>query len=237
MIFVYKTINLINGKIYVGVHEGALDDNYLGSGKAIKAAIKKYGVNNFSREIIKEFVNIEEAFEFESEIVNTDFVNDDNTYNLTLGGKGGWYYAIKRGDDNWTRRPGASEILSAAIKKSITPEIKHIRAKRMSQMRKDGTVIKPKGWCHSEESKKLMSENRKGITAWNKNMQVGNESVEVRQKKSAAAKVRAAKQDMGALGRGKKYNMRVVECPHCGKIGKGGNMSRFHFDNCKTKND
>lgn len=23
-------------------------------------------------------------------------------------------------------------------------------------------------------------------------------------------------------------------CPHCGKIGGAGSMSRFHFDNCKS---
>ena len=27
----------------------------------------------------------------------------------------------------------------------------------------------------------------------------------------------------------------IVVCPHCQKSGGGGNMRRFHFDNCKTK--
>jgi len=45
---VYKTINLVNGKIYVGLHvTDKLDDDYLGSGKLIQAAIKKYGRENF----------------------------------------------------------------------------------------------------------------------------------------------------------------------------------------------
>ena len=26
-------------------------------------------------------------------------------------------------------------------------------------------------------------------------------------------------------------------CPHCGKIGKGPNMTRYHFDNCKVKGE
>ena len=37
-----------------------------------------------------------------------------------------------------------------------------------------------------------------------------------------------------------KQNMRkpqkLVECPHCGKIG-GNTMKRYHFDNCKKKSD
>lgn len=35
--------------------------------------------------------------------------------------------------------------------------------------------------------------------------------------------------------RGKKYA--IVCCPHCGKEGSGGNMTRFHFDNCKRATD
>ena len=26
-----------------------------------------------------------------------------------------------------------------------------------------------------------------------------------------------------------------VECPHCGKVGARNNMTRWHFDNCKSK--
>ena len=46
---VYKTTNLINGKIYVGKYEGNRE-NYLGSGYILKKAIKKYGRENFKRE-------------------------------------------------------------------------------------------------------------------------------------------------------------------------------------------
>ena len=27
----------------------------------------------------------------------------------------------------------------------------------------------------------------------------------------------------------------IVECPHCGKTGGGGNMRRYHFEKCKSK--
>jgi hypothetical protein len=50
---VYKTTNLINGKIYVGLHiTNNLEDDYLGSGSQLKSAVKKYGKENFKREII-----------------------------------------------------------------------------------------------------------------------------------------------------------------------------------------
>lgn len=34
---------------------------------------------------------------------------------------------------------------------------------------------------------------------------------------------------------GQKLNMKLVKCPQCGKEGKGGNMTRYHFDNCKQR--
>jgi hypothetical protein len=56
---VYKTTNLINSKIYVG-SDKKNNPNYLGSGKLLKQAIRKYGRENFIKEIIFECNNIEE---------------------------------------------------------------------------------------------------------------------------------------------------------------------------------
>jgi group I intron endonuclease len=61
---IYKTINLINGKIYIGQHYTSVDDGYLGSGKYLLNAINKYGKENFKREIL-EFVNIDNVNERE----------------------------------------------------------------------------------------------------------------------------------------------------------------------------
>ena len=50
---IYKTINLINNKIYIG-QDSKNRNYYLGSGKLIKRAIKKYGIENFKKEVIEE---------------------------------------------------------------------------------------------------------------------------------------------------------------------------------------
>lgn len=86
---VYKTTNKINGKWYVGVHStDDLNDGYLGSGKLLMKAVRKYGSNNFAREILHMCESREQALQKEADIVNESVVSDPQTYNLRLGGDG-----------------------------------------------------------------------------------------------------------------------------------------------------
>ena len=88
--FIYKTTNLINGKIYIGAHStDNMNDSYLGSGVLLHRAIKKYGRENFQREIIHFCENSEELYQLEGKIVNEEFIVRDDVYNVTLGGGGG----------------------------------------------------------------------------------------------------------------------------------------------------
>lgn len=94
--YLYQIVNKINGNIYVGVHRTTnMNDGYMGSGKLLKKAIKKYGVKNFEKIILKIFDSEKEMFASEAEIVNEDFVKRDDTYNITLGGLGGNGFACK----------------------------------------------------------------------------------------------------------------------------------------------
>ena len=86
---VYKIANIINRKIYIGKHSTKNPyDDYFGSGKEIRSAIEKYGIENFTKEIIFCFDKEEDAFLKEAEIVNLDFVKNENTYNIAVGGNG-----------------------------------------------------------------------------------------------------------------------------------------------------
>lgn len=87
---IYKTINLVNNHYYIGKHEtNNLEDDYLGSGDAIIHAIKKYGKENFIRETLYVFDNVQEMNEKEKEIVDINLINDPLSYNIILGGLGG----------------------------------------------------------------------------------------------------------------------------------------------------
>lgn len=83
---IYKTTNLINGKIYIG-QSNANDPNYLGSGTTILKAINKYGKENFIIEILeicgdKEQLNIRETYW----IKFFNSTNIDIGYNIRPGG-------------------------------------------------------------------------------------------------------------------------------------------------------
>ncbi len=86
---IYKTINLINGKWYIGQDSQDLP-RYLGGGVLLKKAIKKYGRQNFKKEVLErlppestkeDLNNIEREW-----IAKTNAVEDINSYNIDFGG-------------------------------------------------------------------------------------------------------------------------------------------------------
>lgn len=89
MRYIYKIHNLTNGKWYIGKHSGN-DPAYMGSGKILKLAIKKYGIENFKKEILEECETEDTLNEREKWwIASTNAINDPTSYNLVEGGTGG----------------------------------------------------------------------------------------------------------------------------------------------------
>ena len=99
---VYLTTNLINNKIYIGVH-GTEDpnkwDHYLGCAvfdnvpnsynkrqTPFQCAVAKYGPKNFNRKTLRIFDNLQDALDLERWLVCPSFIERTDTYNITLGG-------------------------------------------------------------------------------------------------------------------------------------------------------
>lgn len=87
---IYKITNVINGKFYIGKHKTKnLDDGYMGSGKILKRAISKYGIENFHKEILHICKDETHMNLLESILVVPDV---ETNYNLCDGGRGGFSY-------------------------------------------------------------------------------------------------------------------------------------------------
>lgn len=90
---IYVVYNVINGKEYVGKHKTRnINDKYMGSGKLVQRAIKKYGKENFIKDILFVFDSEQKVNAKEKELVTQEYINSKISYNLCPGGYGGFGY-------------------------------------------------------------------------------------------------------------------------------------------------
>lgn len=115
---IYKITNLTNNKVYIGKHiTYDKNDDYFGSGKLIRRAVEKHGIQNFKKEILFECSNEEEMNQKEKEIVNEKFVKSKNTYNLKIGGDGGFDFINTNCRDKlYKNQKRASETMHKLLK-------------------------------------------------------------------------------------------------------------------------
>lgn len=89
--YLYKTTCLVTGRYYVGMHSTSkLDDGYMGSGKRLRYSLRKYGIDNHVKEIIKFFESRELLIEAEIKAITPDMITDNNCMNIMSGGTGGF---------------------------------------------------------------------------------------------------------------------------------------------------
>lgn len=114
---IYKTVNLINGKWYIGKDAGDRD-YYLGSGSAITNAIKKYGKENFKKIKIEECDSLEQLKDREKYWIKiTNAIEDEMSYNILPGGEGGDWTAGMDSDivkEIYTKRGYRGDYFSGA---------------------------------------------------------------------------------------------------------------------------
>jgi hypothetical protein len=176
---IYKITNQINGKFYIGSHKTKdLDDNYMGSGKYLKHAQEKYGIENFKKEILFIFDTAEEMYAKEAEIVNEEFLSEENTYNLKVGGFGGFDYINNRGfvrndshfkEGNDTSKKGGKVTYNKKV--AIHSDENKNKAKKVRErLYPKGTFY---GKKHSSEVKKIIGEKNSNHQNGEKNSQFG----------------------------------------------------------------
>lgn len=150
---IYKTTNLVNRKYYIGQHTtDVLDDGYLGSGVRFRAALKKYGKESFSREILAHAESPEQLNALEAFYVGWEEVNNKNCYNLRTGGDNGEHSMESKNKISNTlkSRPSTSPITEEAkdLLKSMpdfitqSPSVLMFRLRRHSQLNIGKKAIK-----------------------------------------------------------------------------------------------
>ena len=124
---IYKITNQVNSKIYIG-QDKYNNPNYLGSGKILHLAFKKYGTENFVKEIIEECESKELLDEREKYWINFYKSTERNIgYNIALGGEGGDTISNHPNKQDIGRRIGESN-------KKIWEDFEY--KKNMSELRK-----------------------------------------------------------------------------------------------------
>ena len=152
--YVYEITNNINGKKYIGKRSCKCPiekDRYMGSGKILNEAKKKYGIENFSKKIIKICDNEGDAYRNETKEISK--VNADTNpmyYNIAFGGKGG-VKGINVSDETKEKRRIANSGKN------------HFRyGKNLTDKHKSKLSEAHKGMKHTKETCIKMSNSRKG---------------------------------------------------------------------------
>lgn len=189
--YIYLTTNLLNNKQYIGKHFGELNDDYLGSGTKLQEDIKKFGKQNFKKDILYISQNEEENCLKEKEFIEKyNAVENKNFYNIHVGGKGGntiagWseerrleYSKKKSGQTKGEKNPRYGVHLSEETKEKIRQnrDTSYMQTEEYRKAMSAVTSGKRNGMYgkhHTEESKQKMSEHSIGKTAGEKNGMYG----------------------------------------------------------------
>lgn len=248
--YVYQTTNLVNGKIYIGVHQSQDigSDRYIGSGKRLKLAIQKHGRINFERDILQVFKDKSEAFMYERSLVDEEFVEREDTYNVTTGGGGSG--GLKGEDHPNYGLPMPQEIkekVSESVKKFYAQFEEYPEERREVYRKSRKAYFESIGGTHPEDVKQKISETLKGKYCGEDHPFYGKQHSDATKKIiSDISKSRWETQDHPMLGkprteetknkiRATLENKPKATCQHCGKHGYEWSLKRYHFENCKLK--
>lgn len=164
--YIYLTTNTVDNKKYIGMRQVNIDDinkdKYLGSGKILKQAIKKYGRDAFTKEILCECTSKEELAEKEKYFISLyNAIKDPMFYNIHEGGFGGNTLAGKTNEEMLELKKHRSDVAKQRYN-NCSPEEKEIMHQRLINIaHKGGEEFKKIG--HTAEFKKQMHDKFTGV--------------------------------------------------------------------------
>lgn len=200
---IYKITNLINNKFYIGLD--TLDrKNYYGSGTAIKSAIKKYGKENFQKEILEKCDSIDKLNEREIYWIKELNSKYSNGYNLTDGGRGSKGFKVSEE----TKKKISKNLRGKNKGKKLSPEHYKIAVNNfinISEESKRKRLEKLKG-NKNRRGKKCSLESRKRMSESHIGHIVSQKTKEKISKKMKGRKLsQETKNKMGLSKRGEKH--------------------------------
>ena len=154
--YVYIVTNKLSGKIYIGKKTGKFDPKYLGSGRYIKNAIRKYGSSNFQVSVIEYANDLSDLNNKEIYWINYYRTNNFDMYNISSGGDGGNTYLNLNEEDRLARleKLRNNGYFSTLSKEQYDEMIK----KAIITKRKRA---KERGYWYTDQARKNMSEGQK----------------------------------------------------------------------------
>lgn len=209
---VYRAKNKINNKSYIGITTKTLEHRKITHQKAAKysnrkfyTALNKYGFDNFEWSVLAEGSDITDLENKEQYYIEK-YNSFNDGYNLTSGGE--------------------------SLKEYSEESKELMREARVDWHKSNRNGFK--GKTHTEEVRKRISEKLKGRVSPNKDKELSETH---RENLSKAQKEWLKHNEHPNKGRTWKHKKKreylEVTCPHCSKSGKGPNMNRYHFENCK----
>lgn len=172
--YIYQTTNKINNKKYIGKHHcDHFDESYIGSGKILRLAIDKYGIENFDCEIIDKADSLDELNKKEIYWIKKLNAQQSNEfYNICKGGEyvpgGPMFKGHKHSEETKKKMSEKRQGFNNGNYGnhwSQSKELKELHS-NLSSGENNGMY----GKHHSEETKKKTSESKKGKPSWNKGM-------------------------------------------------------------------
>jgi group I intron endonuclease len=218
---IYKSLNTKNGKVYIGFDSnwpsrvGTHKNSYPNSDTKFYRAIRKYGWDAFEWSSIYQSKDKDHTLKIMESLFITEYNSFHEGYNSTLGGDGTFGFKLLGEKNSFYGKKHTNETKQKISKKNS--------GKNNGMYGKNVT---------SETREKLSNalRGRKFSDGWKE--KISNSLTGRKVSEECKNKLKEAKRLNKEKGIKPQYKQKT--CPHCGKTGVSFNMTRYHFDNCKT---